>query len=83
MMEHYEPIERGRTLVVGWLAFVSAEDFDGGEALNAVLAGELAVRICIEGAKLDDTLESRRGLGPFRSEVLAVTAPRSCYSRGV
>ena len=47
-------------------------------ALDLILAGKLLVDSGINSTKLGGALELAGSVGPFRREVLAMTAPRGC-----
>lgn len=66
---------RRATLIVLGGILVAAEDFDRGEALDVVGTADGLVLGHVDGADLDESLQSGGGFGVLGDEILAVAAP--------
>ena len=76
--QHHDEPGGSLTLIVCWLVLVGAKQLDGGEALHVVWSSQRLMLVHVHCTHGDDTLENAGRLGPFRGELLAVTAPRRC-----
>ena len=74
-----EHLERQRGKVRKMVRIVGNDPYKNcGVALDLVFAGKLLVDSGVDSTELRGALELTGGISPFRCEILAVAAPRSC-----